>query len=245
MIDDKPNYGAVTAAAVIASVLVLVLGLSHRFLNAWLRLPMVANALIAPDLLGRLPTRIGEWTGEEVPLDETLVRNADIGVYINRRYSHAGGSQSVLLYVTCGNNARQVTNHRPDICYVAAGMPLIERRSLELSLHDGTKLPCSIFAFFRRGLDGERVMVVDYFLVDGQYCDDFRTVLMDAKRHPTTHRYVAQVQVVAAAEILSVESAMRLVSTFAVDSAPAIAQLFENVEEGQSPEGIRDQAKDK
>jgi hypothetical protein len=218
----------VVVAAITASFLILTGGLTYRALAARLGAP-VNRAPVDPAALDRLPLEIGGWTGQDVPLDEAIVRKTGTDAHINRRYSRGNGSESISLYIACGVTARALMPHRPEVCYVGAGWTLVDRQPTELPLNDGTTLPCSIFQFSRGGLNAEGMIVIDYFIVDGQYCGDVSLLRSRAWRGSATVRYVAQVQIVASIGAATTDSVTRLVSAFAVDSASLIARLFEGV----------------
>jgi len=220
----------VVVAAIAASFLMLIFGLTHRALVA--RLMVFENKTpIDPAALERFPLQIGGWTGQDVPVDEAKVDATGTDAHISRRYSRSDGLESVSLYVACGVNALV---HRPPACYIATGLSLLDRRSMELLLDDGTKLPCSIFQFFRGGLDTKKVTVLHYSIADGQYFGDVSRSLLQVAQGIRAVGYVAQVQIVASTESLAADSATRLVSAFAVDSALSIARLFETLEEDRS-----------
>jgi len=231
MISDNPSPKPVIVAALVGSFLMLTFGLTYRVLAARLCAP--ANETpINPAVVERFPMQIGGWKGQGVPLDEAVVRKTGTDARISRRYSR-GGLQSVLLYVACGVNAGHLMNHRPEVCY---GLPLLGRHPMELPLGGGAKLPCTVFEFFRGGLDAEKVTVLDYFVVDGQYCGDISLLRSRAWRDFRAVGYVVQVQIVASTETQAIESAMRLVCAFAIDSVPSIARLIEDIEKDRSAE---------
>lgn len=230
--DDNPHHGSVVAAAITASILILACGLAYRALAA--RLSAVGTASpIASEALRRLPMQIGDWTGQDVPLDETIVRKTGTDGHMNRRYSRHNGLENVGLYIAYGVTARALAGHRPENCYKGAGWTLIDRQSMEVSLADGSTLPCSVFSFSRGGLNVEKIVVLDYFIVDGRHCGDASLLLSRAWRGSGTVDYVAQVQISSMGN-LPTDSATRIVSTFAADSAPLIADLFEHTQEDQS-----------
>jgi hypothetical protein len=139
-----------------------------------------------------------------------------------------------MFYVGCGANVAQVLTHRPEICYIAFGWTLIDRRSGEVPFDDGTKLPCSILKF-SGGLWGtERIVVLSCFIADGQYYSDSSMIRSRRGRRFTTVSYAGQIQVVASAETQATDSAENLVLAFAVDSAPSIAHLFEDIEKDRN-----------
>lgn len=233
MTSDNKNRRLVVVAAIAASFLILVFGLTHRVLVA--RLVVFENKTpIDPATLERFPLQIGGWTGQDVPMDEAIVGAAGTAAHINRRYSRSSGLESVWLYVACGVKANRVLCRRPPACYTALGFSLVDRRSMELPLNDGTKLPCSVFQFFPGGLGTQKVTVLHYLIADGQYFGDISVPLLQAGRGIRAVGYVAQVQIVALTESLTADSSTRLVSAFAVDSALSIAQLFEALKEDRS-----------
>jgi hypothetical protein len=103
-------------------------------------------------------------------------------------------------------------------------------------LNDGTKLPCNFMRFSRGLLGKEKVAVLYYYIVDGEYCADVSLLRSKAWSGSGTVGYVAQVQVVAAiASDLNADSATEVVSEFAMASALPIAQLFERAQDDQDP----------
>jgi len=205
-------------------------GSGYRVLAARLAAPVTATP-IAAAALERLPQQIGGWTGQEVPLDEAIVRATDTDAHVSRSYLRHGGLTSVYLYIACGVKARDLMPHRPEVCYTGNGWTLEDRDSVELPLIDGEKLPCNILRFSRGALDTKAVVVLDYYIVDGQYCPDVSLLRSKAWRGSGVVQYVAQVEIVAAVTATqTADSAAQLASTFAADSASAIVQLFQHPE---------------
>ena len=231
--NDNPNRKSVIIAAVVAGFLMFVSSAAYRVLAARLAAPVNTTSM-PPAALERLPLQIGDWTGQKVPLDEAIVRATDTEAHINRRYLRHNSSEYILLYVAYGVRARDLMPHRPEVCYTGAGWTLIDKRSMELALSDGMKLPCNVFQFSRGTLNTKKTVLLNYYIVDGQYCRDISLLRSKAWRGSGTVRYVAQVQIVASAKSnLTADSAERIVSDFAVESASSISRLFEDVEEGQ------------
>jgi EpsI family protein len=229
--NDNPNQRPVIVAAVVAGFLMLVSSAAYRVLAARLAAP-VNTTLLSPAALERLPLQIGGWTGQEAPLDEAVVRATDTDAHISRIYSRHNTSENISLYIAYGVRARDLMPHRPEVCYTGAGWTLIDRRSMELPLNDGKKLPCSAFQFSRGTLNTKKTVVLAYYIVDGQYCRDVSLLRSKAWRGSGTVRYVAQVQIVASTTVnLNADSAARLVCDFAAESASSISRLFESAEE--------------
>jgi EpsI family protein len=231
--NDKPNQRPVIVAAVVAGFLMLISSAAYHVLAARLAAPVNTTSL-APAALEKLPMQIGDWTGQNVPLEEAIVRATDTEAYINRRYLRHNALEYISLYVAYGVRARDLMPHRPEVCYTGAGWTLVDRRSMELPLSDGMKLPCSVFQFSRGTLNTKKVAVLDYYIVDGQYCRDVSLLRSKAWRGSGTVGYVAQVQIVASITAnLTADSAERLVRAFAVESASSVSRLFESAEESR------------
>lgn len=229
MESPKPNRRPVIAAAVVASGLMLVFGLAYRVLAARLETPTGAPPVSAA-LLATFPLQIGDWTGEDVPMDEAIVRATDTDAHLNRRYTRRGGLEAVTFYVASGVKARDLMPHRPEVCYTGAGWTLVNRRLTDLPLRDATKLPCNIMQFARGALNTQKVLVLDYYLVDGQYCASVSRLRLKAWRGAGMVRYVAQVQIVTPiTETLPADAAAALVSGFAIDSASLMTELFKQM----------------
>ena len=240
MKNGSPNRRPVIVAAVAASFLMLVFGIGYRVLAARLAAPVNATALSAEELQ-RLPLQIGGWTGQEMPLDEAIVRATDTDAYINRRYSRNNGFESVWLYIAYGVKPRDLMPHRPEVCYTGAGWTLTDRRSVELPVNDAVKLPCNILQFSRGALNTQKVVILDYYLVDGQYCADVSLLRSKAWRGSGTVRYAVQVQIgTPITATVNAETAAKTVCDFAVESAAPISGLFKNTEENHSSDGLRE-----
>ncbi len=231
--NNKSNQRSVIVAVIIAGLLMLVSTVAYRVLAAHLEAP-VNTIPISPAALERMPLQIGGWTGQKVPLDEAIVRATDTDAHINRRYSRHNASEYISLYVAYGVRARDLMPHRPEVCYTGAGWTLIDKRSVELPLSDGMELPCTTLQFSRGTLNTKKTVVLDYYIVDGQYCRDVSLLRSKAWRGSGTVRYVAQIQIAASATSdLTADSAARLVCEFAAESASSISRLFESAEESR------------
>ncbi len=241
MIGDKPKRKSVLRAVLATSILMLASGLSYRVLATQMRTPL-SSTPIAPGALERLPLEIGGWVGQNVPLDEAIIRRTDADALVTRRYSRGDDSKSVELYVACGTRVNELMQHQPDVCYTGAGWRLADYRLVELRINDQVKLPCGIFQFHRTDLTTARIVVLDYFIADGQHYGSISLLRSRVWRVFGSVDYVAQVQIAASCETLSVESATRAVCDFAVDSASLIAGAFQEIGKERrdlrgSPEG--------
>lgn len=231
--ENNPKKSSVILAAVTAGFILFAWGVVHRVLAARLAAPMGRNP-IRSEVLERLPLQIGDWTGQDVPLSEEIILATNTDAHINRRYYKANASKSVMLYIACGVKARDLMPHRPEVCYTGAGWILTDKRTAELPLTDETTLPCNIMQFSRGSLSKEKVIVLDYYIVDGQYCEDVSLLRSKAWRGSGTVDYVAQVQIVTpVVEAFSADSARKVITDFAIESAMQITDLFNSTDENQ------------
>ena len=205
----------------------LISGVGYRVLATHLSAPNTASS-VSSAALGQLPLQIGAWKGQDKPLDEAVVRATDTDAHVSRTYVKPSISESVWLYVACGVNARDLMPHRPEVCYTGSGWRLDDRRVEELPLADGTTLPCNVFQFARGSLSKERLMVLYYYIVDGQYSHDVALLRSKAWRGSGTVRYVAQVQMaVPISSNMASDATARTILAFATESALPIRRLFD------------------
>jgi hypothetical protein len=119
--------------------------------------------------------------------------------------------------------------HRPEVCYPGNGWTLEDKRRVNLPLSDGTELECQILNFSRSGMSSKRITVLNYYIVDGEYCPDVS--LLRGKVLGNTG-YVAQMQITCSGGgSISSKSSVDAVSAFAVDSTRSIYDLFPRSEE--------------
>ena len=125
--------------------------------------------------------------------------------------------------------------HRPEVCYPGAGWTPGDVHAVELQLSDDMKLPSRILQFSR---GTENVMVLDYYIVDGQYSSDVERLRKKAWLGSGTIKYVAQVEVIASVPSKQVEDLQKAnVTEFASESASLILELFEKAANDESLSG--------
>jgi hypothetical protein len=243
MMIENRNHPA-TIAAITASSVILVFGLFSHIVIVRLDGPATGRP-VAPDALRVLPLEIGDWKGEDVVMDEAIVRAAGTDAHVSRRYSRKGGTESVEIFVACNFSACTRVIHRPEVCYPSSGWTTLENRQVELPLGDGTKLPCSLFRFSRGSLEGTDATVLHYYIADGQPYGNLSVIGPRYWRLAGRVAYVARVLINTSNWGLSPDSAETIVSDFAVDSAPPLAQLFEALVAERQSGDLRDTSKGK
>jgi len=233
---NRSHNRSVIIAAVTAAFIIFVFGVAHRTLTARLMNPAGISHM-SPDALDKLPLQIGDWTGQEEPLDEAIIEATDTDAHISRRYSRYNASEQVWLYIAAGIRARDLMPHRPEVCYTGAGWTRVNSNSVELPLDDKMTLPCSVFQFSKGALNTKNVIILDYYIVDGQFCRDISLMRSKIWQGSGSIGYVAQVQIVTdiTAE-RTADAAVKIVSDFAGESAWSIFHVLERVSETNDPD---------
>src|SRR5512141_1892537 len=85
--------------------------LAERYARASQSVPIPAGTL------GRLPLGIGDWRGQDVPMDEQIIRATRTDDHLNRAYARPAANQNVTLWVAYGVRFRDLMPHRPEVCY--------------------------------------------------------------------------------------------------------------------------------
>ena len=175
--------GGVWKAAIVAVLFLLLSDRGYRYAAA--RYAQVGRSVPLPaGTLAQLPMRIGDWTGQEVPLDADVIRGTDTDDRVNRLYRR--GTDDVSFYVAYGVRIRDLAPHRPEVCYVGSGWVLEHHRELNLQTTDGAVLPVQIQRFSRGELDKQHVTVLNYYIVNGIYSADVSGLRREAMRRIVT-----------------------------------------------------------
>ncbi|MDI9432750.1 MAG: exosortase-associated EpsI family protein [Planctomycetota bacterium] len=206
----------------------LVTGLTYRVLAGHLWSP-VTKPPIAPAALDRLPLEMGDWIGQDVPVDPRVMRAAGTDAVVSRQYSKRGGIQAVSLYIGAGVRVADVLVHNPPACYVAAGWSVVDRHSGELPSRDDASVPYTILNLSRSGSDRSKLIILHYIVLDDRVFPDMRAVQRAVRPGFRAVDVAATVQILASGEDLLPDLGAPLVATFATDSAAAIQQLFEDL----------------
>lgn len=232
---DGPAFRRPLTAVAAACVFMFATGWGYRVLAARLAAPVDATPIPA-SAIERFPLQIGAWAGRETPIDPNLVARTDTDAHISRQYSRSSGTETVSLWVACGVRTRDLMPHRPEVCYTGNGWTQRDRKAVDLPIAEGRMLPCNVIRFSRGALGMQNTIVLYYYIVDGRYCRDVSEWRYNLKGIG----YVAQVQIVAS--IMpgqTVDSAQRLVSAFAADSAVPLVGLFDDVQEVPGSDGTQ------
>ena len=220
------EYRSAWTAVVVALVLLLLSGGAYRVL-AW-RLGRAGNVpAVAPGTLAALPLVIGDWVGVDEPVEPTLARAADVDDYVSRRYQDTKRRRAVRLWIAFGGRARDLMPHRPEVCYPGAGWTLVSKQTAALTTATGESLSVRVLRFSPGPLNPRQLLVLNYYIVEGQTWPDVSGLRARAWRGQAAVRYIAQVQIVSQASgPAGVGRADKAVRAFGAESFPLIRALL-------------------
>lgn len=179
---------------------------------------------------------IGAWIGRDQPLDKAMVEAADVDDHINRAYHDPGSQRGVGVFVGFGVRSRDMAPHRPEVCYPGAGWNLREQQSLTLATPGGMPLNARLLIFSPGGFDPRELVVVNYYLVDGESSPDVSLLRSKAWKGAAAIRYVAQAQVTSRVDLSSSrDKAVEAAKEFALVSAAEILQAIDKAIAAPAP----------
>ncbi|HOQ04358.1 MAG TPA: EpsI family protein [Anaerohalosphaeraceae bacterium] len=188
---------------------------------------LAKNPLLPAMPLSSFPVRIGPWEGEDQPLSETTLQIAGNDDYVNRVYRIPGTEEYAAFYVSYTSQPRTMLGHRPDLCYVGAGWNLEQTETRQIQTSDGQVIPVLLHTFRKPLPDLTRLIVLNYYLINGQATNDHRIFSGLRWRLPSFSRgqvrYVAQIQVAS--------TSLTSVLSFTTLAAPLIASYMPTAQE--------------
>jgi len=72
------------------------------------------------ELLKNVPKTIGDWEGEDLPVEEQVQKTAGAVGYVSRAYHNSRTNEDVTLWLIVGH-FKSISGHTPDICYPSSG----------------------------------------------------------------------------------------------------------------------------
>lgn len=125
------------------------------------------DKIVLPVPLVNFARQIGDWEGQDIELSETVQKIAGNDDFVNRLYHNKVQNKSVGFYVAYAGQPRNMLGHRPQNCYVGAGWILEETIETEFKSASGVVIPCLIHSFKKPLPDASRVMVLNYYVLNG------------------------------------------------------------------------------
>jgi len=111
-----------------------------------------------------IPVKFGEWSSQDLPMEDQTIQVLKAHSFINRLYTRASGA-SVSLHAANWQNEETIAPapHHPEVCYPGAGWKILERRMVNCPSDDG-EFPMELMLFER---NGQRVVTGHWFQTGG------------------------------------------------------------------------------
>lgn len=206
----------------LAVVLLLLSGVTYRCLAGHLR-GVTESPITLPIPLKEFPLVVGGWSGREIPIPVNVQRVAMNDDFLSRLYVNQATSQWANLYVAFTARPRTMRGHQPQVCYPAHGWIHDSTEHKKVISRRGLEIPCLLHRFHRPAPNYEEVLVLNFYIVNGQLTDDESVFSGVGWRTPNMAgdpaRYVAQVQVSSVLEN-SVRSAAKDFADLILDYLP-------------------------
>jgi EpsI family protein len=110
--------------------------------------PHKAVSLLGKDRLADiLPASFGPWTSRDTtdlvaPVDDDSMQSRLYEQTLSRIYDNSGSGPSIMMLIAHGAlQTNELSFHRPELCYPAAGFTLSRSHTLDLPLGGGVTIP--------------------------------------------------------------------------------------------------------
>jgi len=222
-------------AALLAVGLLLGSYVVYRRHAAWVGVRL-GKRLPLRKALSQLPLVFGDWRGADVPLEEGVADIAGADDYVSREYRNARTGEMLSLYVNYYGSPRVMVGHYPDVCYPAFGWKRELRRAdriRAIGAAANEAWPAVVYRF-KKGSD--RVTVVSFFNVGGQYTADREMVRRAAHGAigSENKNYLAQVQLSLPGRP-SMKRTLRITGGFLTELLPQLEDVLPDSAVGESP----------
>lgn len=191
--------GRVSVVIVWLLVCVLLLGSGVVYKVLANRLDRLDSSITLPVPLKEIPVAVGDWRGEDVPLSETVLKVAGNDDYLNRLYVNDTSQLWANVYVAYSANPRTMRGHRPQVCYPSSGWQHESTDHIKLKSTSGREMRCLVHRFKKVGIESQDIVVLNYYVLNGQVTDDEEAFSGISWRLPNISgdiaRYVTQVQI--------------------------------------------------
>ena len=129
---------------------------------------IVRKPILLEHPLKDYPLIVGDWVGKDVVIPEYVQRIAGNDDFINRLYTNRSTKQWANVYVAYTGRPRTMLGHRPEVCYVAGGWMHEGSDRAEFITSSGRVVPCFIHRFRRPDSAHQTVMVMNFYVLNGQ-----------------------------------------------------------------------------
>ena len=189
---------ALLLASSLAVITIVLSGLGYRVLASKLNL-ITETPIELPMPLSIFPKQIGDWSGKDVLIPETVQRVAKNDDFLSRLYVNNSNDEWVNIYVAYTARPRTMLGHRPEVCYVGQGWIHDSTTQLKLTSYSSREIPCMIHRFHTPSPNYDERVVLNFYLLNGQITSEEKGFSGLAWRTPNiagdAARYVAQIQI--------------------------------------------------
>ncbi|HEX6961721.1 MAG TPA: EpsI family protein [Lacipirellula sp.] len=164
-----------------------------------------------------LPASIGDFIGQDKPLDERLVRASDAEAMLNRAYRNRL-NDGVVVNVGIWTRFNMGIPHSPTECYPSAGWEISSRKVKQLPLDDGRRFDVKEFVFQR---DDDRIAVMYWVHLGDEVITDSESIRQLRQRlRATGENLPALVKVMLQTDARNLELAESRLTRFAAQVLP-------------------------
>jgi len=207
---------------ILAVLLLVSSGITYRVLASRLKL-VVDTPVELPVPLSAFPKKIGQWIGKDVPIPQNIQSAAGNDAFLNRLFMSSISNDWANVYIAYTAHPRTMLGHRPQICYVAGGWVHDSTERTDETSSAGREFSCLLHRFHRPAPETEGMVVLNFYIVNGQLTSDEKVFSGVGWRTPNIDgnpaRYVTQVQISSVFEN-SVRSAARDIAELVLDYFP-------------------------
>jgi hypothetical protein len=194
----KVGESFVLVVWILAILLLLCAGIVYRIMAKQLKL-VVDTSIKLPHPLSTFPAEVGNWNGKDVPIPYNIQRVAGNDDFLSRLYTNRLTKEWANVYIAYSARPRTMLGHKPQVCYVGNGWILDSTESSKVISASGTTIPCLVHRFHKPAPDNTRVVVLNFYILNGQITSDESSFSGVGWRTPNIAgnpaRYVAQVQI--------------------------------------------------
>jgi EpsI family protein len=181
-----------------AVVFVLFSGIAYRIAAQRLEIS-IQNPIKLPFALNAYPVEVGNWFGRTVPIPYNIQQVAGNDDFLSRLYTNQLTKDQVNLYIAYSASPRTMLGHKPEKCYTGSGWTLENKESSTVVSSSGAVVPCLIHRFRKTVPEIQEIVVLNYYILNGQITSDESNFSGVGWRTPNIAgdpaRYVAQVQI--------------------------------------------------
>ena len=152
---------------IVALAMILLSGVLYRLFAGKFGTGRPAEVALQVDLAA-FPEQVGQWRLLDTDSgDNQVSQNAVTGVY---RHESSGASAKVFL--VCTARPRDIVSYRPQVCYAGDGWVHEQTDEYEVASELGREIPCNIHQFYKSVGDYQRLVVLVFYIVNGQVMSD-------------------------------------------------------------------------